>query len=252
VSDRTHDELSDLLGAYALDAVDGDERDAVEAHLATCPRCRAEVEDHREVAALLAHAGADAPEGLWDRIAEHLDAPPPALALAPVRPVAATPIEERRPWTRYAAAALAAAAVIVIGVLGLQVRRLDERVEQQSTAMVQEGLRQEFLAAKAADGSRRTELESADGAMAVEVVVADDGRGFIDAADLPALEPGRTYQLWGDTGDELISLGVLGRAPGEIVPFAATERLVGFAITDEAAPGVVSSEEPAVVAGTLS
>jgi anti-sigma factor RsiW len=252
VSDRTHDELSELLGAYALDAVDRDERDAVEAHLSTCPRCRAEVQDHREVAALLAHAGADAPEGLWDRIAENLDAPPPALALAPVRPPAPRPIRQTRPWARYATAALAAAAVLVIGVLGLQVRRLDERVEEQSAAMVQEGLRQEFVAARSAENSRRTQLVSADGATAVDVVVADDGRGFIDAAGLPELEEGRTYQLWGDTGRELISLGVLGREPGEIVPFAATGRLVGLAITDEAEPGVVSSDEPAVVAGEIS
>ena len=71
----THDEISGLLGAYALDAVEGDERAAVEEHLLSCARCRAEVAEHREVAALLAHGGADAPDGLWDRIAGNLDDP---------------------------------------------------------------------------------------------------------------------------------------------------------------------------------
>ena len=65
----THDELQALIGAYALDAVDADEREAMELHLLECPRCRAEVAEHREVAAFLAHNGHTAPEGLWDRIA---------------------------------------------------------------------------------------------------------------------------------------------------------------------------------------
>src|SRR5690606_35755181 len=56
------DEFTELLGAYALDAVEPDEREAVERHLADCPRCRSEVAEHREVAAYLAHAGTDAPE----------------------------------------------------------------------------------------------------------------------------------------------------------------------------------------------
>jgi anti-sigma factor RsiW len=37
----SHAEASDLLGAYALDAVDGDEFAELEEHLETCPRCRA-------------------------------------------------------------------------------------------------------------------------------------------------------------------------------------------------------------------
>ena len=49
----THDEVSELLGAFALDAVDGEEYEQIEAHLSECPRCRAEVDAHREVAAAL-------------------------------------------------------------------------------------------------------------------------------------------------------------------------------------------------------
>ena len=70
-------ELDELLGAYALDAVDEDERRAVEAYLVVNPRARAEVAEHREVASLLAWSGAAAPDGLWDRIAANLDEPAP-------------------------------------------------------------------------------------------------------------------------------------------------------------------------------
>ena len=69
----THEEIQELLGAFALDAVDGDEAEAIELHLRECPRCRAEVTEQREVAALLAHTGATAPEGVWVRILEELE-----------------------------------------------------------------------------------------------------------------------------------------------------------------------------------
>ena len=55
----THDQHTDvegLLGAYALDAVDPEETERIEAHLADCPRCRAEVDRHREVAAAIGNS----------------------------------------------------------------------------------------------------------------------------------------------------------------------------------------------------
>ena len=64
-----HEDIQELLGAYALHAVDPDEAEVVERHLEGCPRCRAEVEGHREVATLIGNSGGDAPDGLWDRIA---------------------------------------------------------------------------------------------------------------------------------------------------------------------------------------
>lgn len=74
-------EIEELLGAYALDAVDADERAAVDAHLAQCPRCRAELAGHLEVASWMAGGGSRAPEGIWDRIADSLDSQTPALRL---------------------------------------------------------------------------------------------------------------------------------------------------------------------------
>lgn len=70
---RTHRDIEELLGTYALDAVDTDEVRPIEAHLTTCPRCRGEVNDLRHVAALLASSGSDAPEGVWHRIAAALE-----------------------------------------------------------------------------------------------------------------------------------------------------------------------------------
>jgi hypothetical protein len=85
-----HAELQELLGAYALDAVDPDEAAAIERHLPDCPRCRNELADHREVAALLGYAGGSAPGGVWDRIIASLEEPPPALRLTRA-PIAVPP-----------------------------------------------------------------------------------------------------------------------------------------------------------------
>src|SRR5688572_29566740 len=82
-SAMNHDDITDLLGAYALDAVEPDEASEIELHLRDCPRCRAEVAEHRETAAFLAHAGADAPADLWDRIAGTIDVPAPVIPMAP-------------------------------------------------------------------------------------------------------------------------------------------------------------------------
>ena len=121
MTSATHDEIEELLGAYALDAVDPDERELVETHLATCPRCCAEVEDHVEVAALLGNSGGDAPDGVWERIASTLvEVPPPMRLELPTPDARIIPLAERRRQrgNRLVVAAMGAAAAMVIGALG--------------------------------------------------------------------------------------------------------------------------------------
>ena len=101
------DHLDELLGAYALDAVDDLDRRRVEAYLAEHPEARAEVWQMRQAASMLAHAGNPAPEGVWDRIADTLEERPPRLD----RPAAELPSRRRR--RRPLAALLAAAAVLI-------------------------------------------------------------------------------------------------------------------------------------------
>ena len=73
-----HDEVAELLGAYALDAVDPDEAARVEEHLPTCPRCREELAAHHQVAGILGNVGGAAPEDIeFTKIREEA-APPGA------------------------------------------------------------------------------------------------------------------------------------------------------------------------------
>jgi hypothetical protein len=255
----THDEIADLLGAYALDAVDADERAAVEAHLATCARCRAEVAEHREVASLLAHEGGDAPDGLWSRIAGSLEAPPPELrlqAVPPGRSVRSEPpapvadLASRRQVPRWATAALAAAAAVLV-VLGVTVVRQGDRIDQLEAAATADPLEAAFQAALDDPATQLVELASPDGSVQLRGAVTEDGRGFLRAAGLPALAEDRTYQLWGATpAGDLVSLGVLGADPG-VVAFDAS----GFellAVSEEDLPGVVAPTADPVVAGPLA
>ena len=112
----SHD-LDELLGAYALDAVSPEEADRVEDYLAINPRAAAEVREHREVATMLAFTGMDAPEGLWSRIEQELDAPAPAPGpeLARVMSIENAPSRRRfatvAPWIASAAAAAIVAVV---------------------------------------------------------------------------------------------------------------------------------------------
>ncbi|MEA2686444.1 MAG: hypothetical protein QOE93_1639 [Actinomycetota bacterium] len=80
----THAEAAEFLGVYALDALDADERDAVELHLADCGLCQAELMEHLEVAGLLSSGIAGAPAAVWDRIAEELQGEAPPLDLATI------------------------------------------------------------------------------------------------------------------------------------------------------------------------
>ncbi|GAA4844814.1 hypothetical protein GCM10023201_39850 [Actinomycetospora corticicola] len=117
-----HRDLVERLGAYALDGLDATERREVDAHLATCPSCRAEL---AAIAPLAAPLGGLDPDRLdVDRHAE--PAPPgfdgvlrrvraeetPDVAEAPAT-VSALPVP-RRPHARL----LVAAGVVVLALAG--------------------------------------------------------------------------------------------------------------------------------------
>jgi anti-sigma-K factor RskA len=104
----THEDLHELTAAYALDALDADERGVYEEHLATCERCRAELRELGETAGVLALAaeGPAPSDGLRDRVLAAAREEGPANVVA-IRP-------QRRRW--YAAGAVAAVAVIGLAI----------------------------------------------------------------------------------------------------------------------------------------
>jgi hypothetical protein len=239
-----HREIEELLGAYAIDAVDPAEHEEIELHLRDCPRCRAEIADHREVAALLSHTGAPAPDGLWDRIASALDDAPPPLELARVPSPA--PGTRRNPVRsmRWVAAVAAVAAVITcaVGVAALIDNRHMRRADPTSQALAR---------ALADPMARIASMRSPDGKLRTDAVIRADGTGFVYHSNLPGLPAGRTYQLWALVGTDSISAGVLGRDPG-LRPFTVDGDAHGFAISEEHAGGATQPSATPLVAGELS
>ncbi len=250
------DDVESLLGAYALDAVDPDERAAVEQYLATHPRARAEVAQHQEVATLLAYTGAPAPDGVWDRIASSLDDRPPAPGpeLAKVLPLAPPPPRRpARPWSRPGpvAAAVAAVAAAVIVALGVHVRSQDDRIEALEARVESDALEAGFMDALADPNGHEVALAPPGGGeTAVRAALRADGTGYLQAEALPPLPPDQTYQLWGVTDAGVVSLGVLGADP-TMAPFQAATTTQSLAITAERAPGVEASDQPPVVVGRV-
>jgi hypothetical protein len=252
----SHDEVVDLLGAYALDALDPGERDAVEGHAHGCQSCTDEIVDHREVAGLLTPGWAKPPAGVWEKISAALEEVPPPLDLAPV--IAMKPRTGRAPSADRPrrsiglgiAAMVAAAAVAMIGLLGVRVADDRRRIDQLAVGQHGDELQRSVNAALADPTARRVSLTSADGYRAAQAVVLPDGTGYLVKNNLPTLSKERTYQLWALVGTSRISVGVLGAEP-HVVPFKMDGNVWALAITDETAGGVESTKKDPVVVGKV-
>jgi anti-sigma-K factor RskA/putative zinc finger protein len=234
MSPETHDQLRGLLGAFALDAVDPEERETLEAHLATCPRCRAEVADHRETAAMLAAAGAPAPDGVWDRIIGSIDEP--------------IPIERRsrRQGSRWLTGVAAAAALVTVFALTIDVARQRDQLEKLAGAVEEASLVKAANAALLDPNATRLTLTSTDGSMEADTVVLPDGTGYVVSDNLQPLPDTRTYQLWTLGGESPISAGVMGPDPA-VLAFRADPSFTGLAISEEVAGGATSPSEVLLV-----
>lgn len=240
---HSHQSVQELLAAYALNAVDGDEADAVERHLRDCPRCRAEVAEHREAASLLAIGHEPAPPGVWDRIVADLD-PAPTAGPAPVLAIAR---HRRFAGLRVSVAAVAAA---VIGLLGVVSAHQQHRLDDLHEALRDRSLLASALSVHSRPDARQVELRSGEGLVLAHAVMTPDGTGFLWADGLPPVGSDRTYQLWAVVAGETVSAGVLGPQP-QLVPFQASGDVTALAITEEVAGGVTATQRQPLVAGLL-
>ena len=105
-------DLHDLTAGYALDALDPGERARYEEHLATCERCREELQDFWQVAGALGRAagGPAPPAALRERILEQARDERPNVV--PLRRRVAAPV-------LASAAAVAAVVAVALGVWSL-------------------------------------------------------------------------------------------------------------------------------------
>ena len=198
------DELRDLLGAFALGALDDEEHDQVEEYVLHDPDARAELHKLEHAVAWLGHASPRPSEGSWEAVRAEIarDLGETVEATAPVTAVAAEP--ERAPvvdltarrarprWQRFTALAAAVALVVGFGLAMLSV-----------------------FATGSGSGTTTVALAAPDGHVAVTARLDSDGSGKIVTSSLPRAPAGHEYQLWAQPNPQtsMHSAGLLGANP---------------------------------------
>jgi anti-sigma-K factor RskA len=217
----------DLVAAYALDALDEDERERFERHLAECEECSEQLTLLREPVAALAYAaeGPAPPKALRGRIIETARAEPGAAVIQ----------LPRRNWALAAVAGVAAVAASLAIGLGIWAHSLSNSLDRERSA---NSAYAEVLRAKAT----ATPLIGADGSL----LVAEDGRAALVVCGLAGAPSAKTYEAWVISGKTPQPAGLFRGGSGcspvlltEHVPKRAT-----VAVTLERAGGASSPTLP--------
>jgi hypothetical protein len=153
-------------------------------------------------------------------------------------------------WRRALRVGVASVAAVALAVLGVRVVQQGDRIDRMQSALEDRTVLAAALAANGNPDARQAELRSRDGVVLARAVLVPDGTGYLWSDGLPRVAPDRTYQLWAIVGTERISAGVLGPAP-KVAPFRIAGDVVGLAITEEVAGGVVASEKQPVASGLI-
>jgi anti-sigma-K factor RskA len=246
------EELHTLTGAYALDALDGAERDRFIRHLHRCQVCDNEVRGMRDTAARLGMAVAAVPPAyLRERVlaaAASTRQLPPETQPLPARgallarwPIWSRPARPagrsgpaRESWLPRPAALLAAAAAAVAIVLGVtQVVTQRELGHAQAQTQAVESV---LSAPDAQLVMRRTSA----GGWATVVVSPSQHALVLTTSGLPALSAAKVYEVWYMKPGDDRPAGLLSTsAPGRTTPLLADHLVAGdqIGVTVEPAGG---------------
>jgi anti-sigma-K factor RskA len=241
-----------LAGAYALNALDGAERDRFERHLRGCRACESEVRGFAATATALAMAtAAEPPPGLKQRVlaaAAVTRQSPPVVAEAADRrrPRPAAP---RRSWLPRLAVPVAAVGLVAAAVLG----GVTVWTQHQLTTVQAEN--QAIAAVLAAPDAQIATARTSAGGVATVVASHSAGSMVFTSAGLHALPPSEVYELW-FLGKTARPAGLLppptraGRTPPVLASGLAVGDKVG--VTVEPAGGSSGPTTTPIVVLTLS
>jgi anti-sigma-K factor RskA len=193
---NVHEQFADDLSLYALGALLGEDRVALEKHLEECPACGHEVEQLRGDWALvgLSASGPEPPLHCRARLMA-------AIANEPRRAQVHPP--KRRTWWSVMEWGAAAAAVVVMVLLFRQNTDLRKRVEglqahslNQQQQLVQ--AKQLIATLTSADALHFTLVagKAPPQPQGKAIYVRSTGTLVFLASNMPALPPQKTYELW--------------------------------------------------------
>jgi anti-sigma-K factor RskA len=215
-------DLHALASEYAVGSLPASESSEFETHLATCPDCREEVAEMRDIAVQLSEAVAtDPPPSLRASVLSQIAQLPqsprtpvsqpqvvvaataPSYAAAPAAPSNVVPLQRRSraTWMTGLVAAAAVIAAVALGGWAIQNRNDAHEAQARSTTLSSK------LAAATTAAARLTEVLAAPdvktashtfatGGSGTVVLSASEGRALLLAKDLPALPSGKVYEAW--------------------------------------------------------
>jgi hypothetical protein len=249
-------EIHGAVGSYVVNALDRDEREEFEAHLAVCPTCTREVQELCETAAELSLLASATPppaalrSSILSAISEVRPLPPellppePSAEIAPAQPSppaaetapADRPIDElalRRQQRRTRILSVMVAAVVAAALaLGGVVYGL---VQARQAQVAQQAAETELLTAPDVKTYTAT---MKDGGQVSFVVSRSLNRAMFVGKDLPAVGADRTYQLWTLEGKRAIPDNTVSGGGDRKEFFRETlGGVTGLAVSVEAAGG---------------
>jgi anti-sigma factor RsiW len=218
-------DLHELVAPYALDALDDDERERFERHLAECERCRAQLAELQEAVGALAFAaeGPDPPASLRGRILDSARSDGKGQVLS----------FPRKRWAFPAAAGIAAAAACVAIGLGIWASSLSSSLDQERSVKASYARALQLLGS----GAQAKALVDAEGAL---LVAPDGGDAALVVCGLSSAPPGKTYEAWVIHGSTPRAAGLFRGGSGCRPVFLEREVPVGtfVAVTLEREGGV--------------
>lgn len=228
----TNADIHTLTGAYAVDALTGDELERFEEHLEECAACRREVEELQATAAELGSASFEMPPAhLKAAVMDQIDRTrqlPPLPRDEPAAPAEVVPMAP--PWyQRLLAPAAAVLALVVLGQTVIIANMNDRMSAIEATAPMHDLLAAADLVTVRVDGP--------DGSRARLLASPKMGEGMFVVDGMGAPPSEQDYQLWLITADGAIPAGLI-----DIVDGQGTQMLTGD-MTSVVAVGVTMEPE---------
>ena len=203
-TDRTNTDLHSLTGAYAVDALDADERVAFKAHLAQCESCADEVAGLRATSAILGVAAAVTPDDAFGRrLMSQVRATRQQAPLAGSETGRVLPMLRRARTTSRALLAVAAALVVLAGSLGAVA------IQQQNRAETMQQAASDVASVLAAVDAQTMTGGGDQGSSARVIMSRSKASAVFVGQSMPDVGRERALQLWvlGDGNPR--SVGVL-------------------------------------------
>ena len=212
-----HDQIHEMLPAYALGCLDEEEAELVSEHIATCTKCNGQLLEYRITVDAMAYGAPAAcpPDSLQQKLMQRIQ------ATAEKQSVSQPAIKHRRLKSLWQSLSPAWAFASLALIVSLSVINL---LQWHHTQKLHKEIAVELLVLKM-KGTQRA--PKGDGTF---VISQDRKKGVLVASDLPIPDESQQYQLWMKKNGRQVSGGVFSVTPTgyAVVEIQSKESLSNF------------------------